>query len=104
VRYRLLEQPAGAATGTGMTVNFSRSGVQFTTSQQLPVGSAIEISVDWPADLAGQCALQFVATGRVIRSEANLAAVRIYQHEFRTRGRLGARQPQAPAGPAQPRL
>jgi len=45
----------------------------------------VELSVNWPARLDGTCALQFVATGRVVRSELNRAAVRIERYEFKTR-------------------
>jgi hypothetical protein len=45
----------------------------------------VELSVNWPARLDGTCALKFVALGRVVRSEANRAAVRIERYEFRTR-------------------
>jgi hypothetical protein len=45
----------------------------------------IELSVNWPARLDGTCALQFVATGRIVRSEADRAAVRIEKYEFKTR-------------------
>jgi hypothetical protein len=45
----------------------------------------VELSVNWPARLDGICPLQFVATGRVVRSEALSAAVRIERYEFKTR-------------------
>jgi hypothetical protein len=57
----------------------------FTTEQQLPLGRTVELSVHWPAKLDGSCPLKFVAIGRVIRSEADIAAVRIERYEFRTR-------------------
>jgi hypothetical protein len=60
-------------------------GILFTTEDKLPVGRMVEVSVNWPAKLEGVCALQFVATGRVVRSEGNRAAVRIERYEFKTR-------------------
>jgi hypothetical protein len=60
-------------------------GILFTTEEKLPVGRSIEISVNWPARLDGTCPLQFVATGRVIRSDEKQAAVRIERYEFKTR-------------------
>jgi hypothetical protein len=53
----------------------------------LPVGRSVELSVDWPAQLDGNCPLRFVAIGRVIRSEPKQAAVRIERYQFRTRGK-----------------
>jgi len=71
--------------GFGTTVNIGSGGVLFTTQERLPLGRMVEIAVNWPARLDGTCPLKFVATGRVIRSESDRAAVRIERYEFRTR-------------------
>jgi hypothetical protein len=63
----------------------SSGGVRFTTEGELPRGRLIELSVSWPARLDGVCPLQFVAAGRVIRSDAVSAVVRIERYEFKTR-------------------
>ncbi len=60
-------------------------GILFTTEEKLELGRVVEVSVNWPARLDGVCPLQFVATGRVVRSESNRAAVRIERYEFKTR-------------------
>jgi len=75
-------------TGVGMTVDISSKGVLFGAAQPLRAGKRIEICVNWPALLEGACPLKLVAVGRVVRVEANRAAVQIEQHEFRTR-RIG---------------
>ncbi len=64
-------------------------GLLFTTEERLPLGRHVEISMSWPARLGGTCPLKFVATGRVVRSEAGKAAVRIERYEFRTRATSG---------------
>jgi len=84
VRYKLVHGKVITA-GTGTTVNFGSGGILFTTEHRLPIGRTIELSVNWPARLDGTCALKFVATGRIIRSEDGQAAVRIDRYEFRTR-------------------
>jgi hypothetical protein len=84
VRYKLLHGKVITA-GAGKTLNIGSGGVLFTTEQRLPMGRMVELSVNWPARLDGICPLKFVATGRVIRSEADRAAVRIERYEFRTR-------------------
>jgi hypothetical protein len=71
--------------GTGRTLNIGSGGVLFTTEDKLPLGRTVELSVNWPARLDGICPLKFVAVGRVIRAEADIAAVRIERYEFRTR-------------------
>ena len=85
VRYRVVHSKSSKVSGTGVTLNIGSSGILFTTQERLPMGRTVEIAVNWPARLGGTCPLQFVATGRVIRSEADKAAVRIERYEFKTR-------------------
>jgi hypothetical protein len=84
VKYRLIHS-ATEISGFGKTLNFGSGGILFTTEQRLPMGRTVELAVDWPARLGGVCPLQFVAVGRVIRSEPGQAAVRIQRYEFKTR-------------------
>jgi hypothetical protein len=72
-------------TGSGRTLNIGSGGIFFTTEQKLPLGRSVEVAVNWPARLDGVCALQFVASGRVVRAETNRAAVRIERYQFKTR-------------------
>jgi PilZ domain len=85
VRYRVIQSKAPNVSGLGSTLNIGSSGILFTTEERLPLGRMVELSVNWPARLDGTCALQFVASGRVVRSELNRAAVRIERYEFKTR-------------------
>ena len=85
VRYRLVHTKSAKVSGTGVTLNIGSGGILFTTQERLPMGRTVEIAVNWPARLGGTCPLQFVATGRVVRSEADRAAVRIERYEFKTR-------------------
>ena len=85
VRYRVVQSKGQKVSGAGTTLNIGSGGILFTTEDQLPVGRMVELSVNWPARLDGTCALQFVATGRVVRSEPTRAAVRIERYEFKTR-------------------
>jgi hypothetical protein len=89
VRYRLVHSKTGVVAGSGTTLNMGSGGILFTTEEQLPLGQPIEVFVNWPARLDGTCPLQFVVTGRVVRSEDNQAVVRIDRYEFRTRGATG---------------
>ena len=84
LRYRVMHK-LSRVSGTGKTLNIGSGGVLFTTEEQLPLGRSVELSVNWPARLDGTCPLKFVAVGRVVRSETELAAVRIERYEFRTR-------------------
>ena len=76
-----------ALEGAGTTLDFSASGIAFKTEHQVAVGSVIEFAVDWPAMLNGDCALKFVGSGPVVRSNSGRVAVRTLRYEFRTRGK-----------------
>ena len=85
VRYTVVHSRLERVSGSGVTLNFGSGGILFTTMKKLPMGRTVELSVNWPARLGGICPLQFVATGRVVRSEDDTAAVRIERYEFKTR-------------------
>lgn len=85
VSYKLVSPRSLQISGLGETLNFSSGGILFTTQEKLPQGRLVEISVNWPARLGGTCPLKFVATGRVVRSESDRAAVKIERYEFKTR-------------------
>ena len=84
VRYKTLSQRAEILAGVGKTLNISSSGVLFTADRQLPVGTRIEVSISWPAQLNEKCLLNLVARGRIIRQDGEQLALQIQQYEFRT--------------------
>ena len=94
VRYKIIQSKTHQMSGSGSTLNIGSGGILFTTEERLPLGKTVELSVNWPARLDGTCPLQFVAVGRVVRSDSRRAAVRIEKYEFRTRSLKVA----APAG------
>ena len=81
----MIQSRADKISGSGTTLNIGSRGILFTTEEKLALGRIVEVSVNWPAKLDGTCPLQFVATGRVVRSEATSAAVRNEKYEFKTR-------------------
>lgn len=85
VKYRVIHKST-RISGAGRTLNMASGGLLFTTEERLPIGRIVEVAVNWPARLDGTCPLKFVATGRVVRSDFDRAAVRIERYEFRTRG------------------
>jgi hypothetical protein len=85
IGYKLLSSRL-SLHGIGTTIDFSSTGIAFATEDSLPVGRQVEISVDWPAKIDGHCALRLVAVCNVVRSGNGRVAVRIYGHEFKTRG------------------
>ncbi len=89
VRYKTLNQRAEILAGSGKTLNISSSGVLFTSDHDLPVGTRLEVSVSWPAQLNERCLLNLVARGRVTRHMKGQLALQIQQYEFRTQSRPG---------------
>jgi PilZ domain len=85
VRYRVLKSRTVQFVGVGKTVDVSSGGILFTTSEPLPTGRFVEISMNWPARLDGTCPLQLVATGRIVRADTAKAVMRIEHYEFKTR-------------------
>lgn len=88
VRYKTLNQRTETLAGNGKTLNISSSGVLFTCDHDLPVGTRLEVSISWPAQLNDRCMLNLVARGRVTRHHQGQLALQIQQYEFRTQSRL----------------
>ena len=90
MRYKLLDGANVIGSGSGSTLDISSKGAAFTAEEHLKPGTAIEISVAWPALLDGNCAIRLVAYGHVVRSTARTAACSIRKFEFRTQAPAGA--------------
>jgi hypothetical protein len=89
VRYKTLNQRTETLAGNGKTLNISSAGVLFTSDHDLPVGTRLELSISWPAQLNEKCLLNLVARGRVTRHSRGQLALQIQQYEFRTQSRAG---------------
>jgi hypothetical protein len=83
VRYVTLD--GNKQTGVGMTVNISSGGVCFTTQSLLPVGTSVELSMNWPALMRDSSPIKLIIYGRVIRSGENKVVVTVGGHTFRKR-------------------
>jgi hypothetical protein len=93
VNYRILGARGDPAAGAGQTLNISSSGILFKAQSPLAPGKHLELSINWPAQLDGKCALKLVARGWVKRCRGTQVAVEIEKYEFRTR--KAAAQPAA---------
>ncbi len=89
IRYKTLNQRAESLAGIGKTLNISSSGVLFTSEHDMPLGTRLEVSISWPAQLNEKCLLNLVARGRVTRHHSGQLALQIQQYEFRTQSRPG---------------
>ena len=86
VRYKVLGKGnLLTQTGEGKTLNISSAGALFTTQTTLAEKQVVELAVSWPARLDGVLPLNLVIRGRVIRSYATQAAIKIEQYDFKTR-------------------
>ena len=88
VRYKVLTSRGNPETGTGKTIDVSSAGVLLSTQTPLTLGKKVELSISWPAQLDGKCALKLVARGRVTRCLGTEVAIEIDKYEFRTQGSL----------------
>jgi hypothetical protein len=88
VRYKVLTSRGNPETGTGKTIDVSSAGVLLSTQTPPTLGKKVELSISWPAQLDGKCALKLVARGRVTRCLGTEVAIEIDKYEFRTQGSL----------------
>ena len=89
IRYKTLNQRTELQSGVGKTLNISSSGVLFTCEHDMPLGTRLEVSISWPAQLNEKCLLNLVARGRITRHVKGQLALQIQQYEFRTQSRPG---------------
>jgi hypothetical protein len=83
LRYRLSQKgESDSRWQTGVTRDMSKDGVGFKTKRPLPIGSHIELRIDWPARNDNAFPVDLQATGFVVRSDQNRTAVRISSHRF----------------------
>jgi hypothetical protein len=83
VHYRVSPRGFSASAGTGTTREISTNGLSFRCRRPLPVGSHIELVVDWPAKYGDVYPIDLLLTGFVVRSDGNKSAVRITSRRFR---------------------
>jgi hypothetical protein len=95
--YKLKRLGAVLGTGSGRTLNLASHGVLIETGSLVafPLGSAIELAIDWPMLLDGECRLKLVMRGCIVRLAGRCVAIQANQYEFRTRRHEPARMLEA---------
>ena len=83
VHFRLSQKGVVARWGTGLMRDMSASGLSFRTRRTLPVGSHIELVIDWPVRYAQTRPVDLQVTGFILRSDPGRTAVCITAHRFR---------------------
>jgi len=95
VRYSVSHRGAKVRTGSGQTIDLSSSGLRFAAGGPLEAGLKLNVAITWPVLLDGRIQLQLIVTGVVVWSSATETALKIEQHDFRTRSvRPKTRSPQ----------
>jgi hypothetical protein len=89
LRYRTLGGRGNSAWCTGKTLDISSTGILFHAETPLAPGKRVELSISWPAQLDGKCALKLVARCRITRCKGTEIAVEMDKYEFRTQGPRG---------------
>ena len=86
LRYRRSEKRVDRLWSKGITRDMSCNGVAFTGSEVLPVGSHVELWIDWPVRRAAHL-INLHATGFVVWSAGGESAVGISSYRFRVHNR-----------------
>ena len=73
-------------SGSGRTHDLSSHGILFEAGRRLSAGRFLELSISWPVLLHDTAPMKLVVSGRVVRSDGTLAAIRMTRHEFYTAG------------------
>lgn len=71
--------------GSGRTLNVSSSGMLISAEHDLPEGTNVRVTIEWPTLLNGKTALQLVTTGKIVRRVAFHYGVAFDHYQFRTR-------------------
>ena len=83
LRYRQSEKGVQHRWSNGVTRDMSKDGVAFKSGHPLPVGSHVELRIDWPVRQEANRPIDLQATGFVVWSGSGETAVRISSHKFR---------------------
>ena len=80
VRFR---EPRGVIR-EGASLDVSSGGISFTTADPPPLGQSLTLALNWPATRRGGIPLALVVVGRVVRHEADRAAMSFTRYELQT--------------------
>ena len=83
IHYRVSQKGVVARWGAGVTREMSTSGLSFRSRKPIPIGSHVEMIVDWPAKYGEEQPIDLQLTGFVVRSDNNRTAVRVTSRRFR---------------------
>lgn len=85
--YRPSDGASERAWQRGRTLDMSASGILIDIPAGIPVGSQLELEMDWPGLYHDRLMMRLSLTASVVRVDARGTALRILRHEFRDGGR-----------------
>ncbi|HWB83758.1 MAG TPA: PilZ domain-containing protein [Bryobacteraceae bacterium] len=83
LRFRLTKKGSLTRWGSGTTCNMSTDGICFRSRRPLPVGSHLELLIEWPAQVGDSQPMHLQATGFVVWNSAGRTAVHLASRKFR---------------------
>ncbi len=83
VQYRAAVPSPEAVWKSGYTRDISAAGILIDPPAAVPVGSMLELAIDWPGLYHGKPMVRLFVIGTVARVDGRGTALRIISHEFR---------------------
>ena len=83
LHYRVSQKGSMPRCGSGTTCDLSTGGLSFRCRRTLPVGTHIEMTVDWPPRFGDIYPIDLVMTGFIVRSTGGRIGVRVSSRRFR---------------------
>jgi hypothetical protein len=90
LRYRTSGSVLNSAWKSSRTLNMSSGGVLIDTTEALPVGTRLELAIDWVGLYHGKPMVRLLVLGSVVRTDRCGTALRILSHQWQTQRGLAA--------------
>ena len=85
LHYKIGGADGAFQTGSGRTLEMSRSGVLFEADQAVTESLYADLCIDWPASLSPSVGLTLRVRGPIEIADRNRATLILTNYEFRTR-------------------
>jgi hypothetical protein len=83
LQYRTAGGEINTAWKSGKTLDMSADGIFIDTPETAPVGTELELEIDWPGLYHGKAMVRLLVIGAVVRNDSQGTALRILSHRFR---------------------
>ena len=83
LRYRITSGELNTEWTSTQTLDMSVGGILMDTREAVPVGSTVELAIDWLGLYHGKPMVLLFVIGSVVRNDRRGTALRILSHQFR---------------------